>query len=334
MSQIATATGLSVSTVSRALSGRGDLPVETRIRVTEAAHRLGYRRGDTERGRPTRTDPRMIELVLGMFDDGWTNEVAAGARAGAQALGYDLVLTLERDDPADDWPQRVAARRSSGVVLGLIRPSATQLAILSGLNIPLVLLDPRAEPGSRLASIGTTDRDGGWEVGRHLAQLGHRRFLLVAGEPHLRFGRAREEGFMAAVAEFAPDGEVTTVKGNWQDDDLTAVIAPVMARSRPTAVFACNDAMAAGTYRAARRLGLSIPRDLSVVGFDDASRYAGLVPALTTIRQPIRRMATRAVELVHELRRGTLTSLERIEVPTTLIERDSTAAPSSHSDAA
>ena len=267
----------------------------------------------------------MIELVLGMFDDGWTNEVTAGARVGAQSLGYDLVLTLERDDPEDDWPRRVAARRSSGVVLGLIRPSHSQLAVLNGLNIPIVLLDPRAEPGSQLASIGTTDRQGGWDVGMHLTDLGHRRFVLVAGEPHLRFGRAREVGFHAAVAELAPDAEIVTIKGNWQEDDLTPALAPVIERFRPTAVFACNDAMAVGVYRAAARLNLRIPRDLSVVGFDDASRYAGLVPALTTIRQPIRVMATRAVELIQELRRGTLANFDRIEVPTTLIVRDSTA---------
>jgi LacI family transcriptional regulator len=264
-----------------------------------------------------------------MFDDGWTNEVTAGARAGAASLVYDLVLTQERDDPMDDWPRRVAARRSSGVVLGLIKPSTSQLHILRGLNIPLVLLDPTSESAGRFESIGTTDRQGGWDVGAHLVAQGHRRFVLVAGEPHFRFGRAREEGFHSAVRELAPNAEIITIKGNWQEDDLTPKLQPAIRDFGATAVFACNDAMAAGVYRSAARMGLRIPRDLSVVGFDDTPRYAGLSPALTTIRQPIRAMATRAVELVEQLRNGTLTQLERIEVPTALIVRDSTRAPRS-----
>ena len=327
MSDIAAAAEVSVTTVSRVLSGRGDIPTATRLRVTEAANRLGYRRSDTDRGRPNRSHPRTIELVLGVFDDGWTNEVTAGARAGAASLGYDLVLTQERDDPKDDWPRRVAARRSSGVVLGLIKPSMSQLDTLRGLNIPLVLLDPSSDPAGRFESIGTTDRQGGWDVGAHLAALGHRHFIVVAGEPHFRFGRAREEGFLSAIKELAPDGEIVTVKGTWQEDDLTQTLEPVFASFPATAIFACNDAMAAGVYKAAAQLGLRIPRDLSVVGFDDTPRYSGLSPALTTIHQPIRAMATRAVELVQQLRNGTLVQLERIEVPTTLVVRGSTRPP-------
>src|SRR5437764_1344625 len=82
---------------------------------------LGYVRGASARGRPVTADPRIVELVLGTFDDPWTDEVAAGARSSAARFGYDLVLTLERDHPSEDWPARVAARRSSGVILGLIR---------------------------------------------------------------------------------------------------------------------------------------------------------------------------------------------------------------------
>ena len=109
MADVATAAGVSLSTVSSALSGRGDLPAETRSRVQIVARELGYQRSPTPRGRPSTTDPRMIELVLGVFDDPWTDEVASGARSAAARLGYDLVLTSERDDPADDWPTRAAS---------------------------------------------------------------------------------------------------------------------------------------------------------------------------------------------------------------------------------
>jgi DNA-binding LacI/PurR family transcriptional regulator len=295
------------------------------VRIQTLARELGYRRGALTRGRPVTADPRIIELVLGTFDDPWTDEVAAGARAGAAKFGYDLVLTLERDHPSEDWPTRVAARRSSGVILGLIRPTKRQLAQLRGLNIPLVLLDPASDPHGELASVGTTDWQGGRDAGTHLAASGLTRFLVVAGRPRFRFGRAREEGFRHAIAEHAPHAEVTTVEAMWRDDDLTALLRPLLHQHPlPVGIFTTNDAMAFGVYRAAERLGLSIPGDLQVVGFDDVPRAALVAPALTTVRQPIRAMAGRAIELVQQMRDGDVDHNERIELPTRLIPRGST----------
>lgn len=271
------------------------------------------------------SDPRMIELVLGRFDDPWTDEVAAGARHGATRLGYDLVLTTEREDPDDDWPGRVAARRSGGVILGLIRPTRSQLAHLRGLNIPVVLLDPMSDPHGQLDSVGTTDWAGGFEAGTHLAYAGLQRFIVVAGRPPFRFGRAREGGFRQAIRELAPESEVITIRGVWTDADLSVILGPALERlPPPIGIFTCNDAMAAGVYRAARNLGLRIPEDLSVVGFDDAPLAATLSPQLTTVRQPIRDMASRAVDLLQELRASSVRSGERIELPTRLIVRGST----------
>jgi len=330
MADVAAAAGVSMSTVSRALSGRGDLPADTRSRVQIVARELGYQRSPTPRGRPSTTDPRMIELVLGVFDDPWTDEVASGARSAAARLGYDLVLTSERDDPADDWPTRAAARKSGGIILGLIRPTQRQLAQLRGFNIPVVLLDPRSDAHGELESIGTTDEAGGYDAGIHLAELGIRRFIVVVGHPPFRFGRAREAGFRRGIEERVPDAEVTTVKASWTDADLAPAFRPLLSNaSLPVGVFTCNDAMAAGVYRAAKTLGLRIPEDLSVVGFDDTPLAVSLVPPLTTIRQPIRQMASRAVEFIQEVRSGTARPGERIELPTKLIVRESTCAPGS-----
>jgi len=325
MADVAAAAGVSEATVSRALSGRGDLPAETRVRVQQVANHLGYVRGASQRGRPVTTDPRLIELVLGTFDDGWANEVTAGAREGAARLGYDLVLTAERDDPEDDWPMRVAVRRSAGVVLGLIRPTPSQLNRLRGLNIPLVLLDPASDPHGELESIGTTDWQGGYDVGVHLAGLGLRRFVLVVGEPRLRFGRAREEGFRDAIQKLVPGASLSVARGDWQDGDLTRQLAPLLKGAMPVGVFAGNDAMAVGVYRAAQHLGLVIPDDLSVAGFDDVTRAAALRPPLTTVRQPIREMAIRAVEMIQQRRDGIPPAMERVEIPSRLIVRASTA---------
>ena len=320
---VAEAAGVSVSSASRALAGRGDLRAETRERVLAAARDLGYHRSDEPRGRPASADSRLIELVLGSFDDVWTDAVTAGARQGAFSLGFDLALTLERDDPADDWPARVATRRPAGVILGIIRPTQRQLHDLRGLNIPLVLLDPRSDPEGELPSVGTTDWQGGYDAGAHLVGTGVERFVLVGGTPPYRFGRAREEGFRQAVLELRPGAAITRVEASWGSAVPSAQL--VAALSAGAGVFACSDPMAAAVYRAAEQLGLRIPRDVGVVGFNDDLGAQALRPKLTTVRQPLREMAARAVQLVHDLRQQSVDRYERIELPSELVVRGSTS---------
>jgi LacI family transcriptional regulator len=325
LKQVAAAAGVSVATASRALAGRGDLARATRERVAAVALSLGYERAASTRGRPTTLDPRLIEFVLGSFDDAWTDAMTTGAREAAFRLGFDLVLTLDRPDPSDDWPTRVSTRRPSGVVIGIIRPTARQLDEIRGLQIPIVLLDPRSDPEGELASVGTTDWQGGYDAGVHLADCEVERFAVVSGVPRYRFGRAREEGFRAAIAEHRPGAAVEHVDSQWSDASLTPeLMKMVTADKTPVGVFACNDEMALAVYRAAARAQRRIPDDVSVVGFNDEPRAAAVHPPLTSIRQPLREMAARAVELVLELRRHDEPVHERIELPCTLTVRGST----------
>ncbi|MEN2739633.1 substrate-binding domain-containing protein [Microbacterium sp. X-17] len=325
LQDIADAASVSVSTASRALSGRGDLKASTRNEVLRVASELGYDPTQTSRGRPTTLDLRLIELVLGTFGDAWTDAIVAGARQGAFDHGYDLVLTLERDDPSDDWPARVARRRPSGVILGLIRPTTRQLEELSGARIPIVLLDPRSDPHGELASVGTTDWQGGYDAGKLLASSGLSRFAVVTGLPHYRFGKAREEGFRAAIVDALGDAPVTRIDARWTGPNITPDFRRFMASdASPVGVFACNDEMALDVYRAVAALGLRIPEDVSVVGFNDEARAAIATPPLTSVRQPLQAMAARAVQLVGELRAREPERYERIELATKLMVREST----------
>ncbi|KQP56021.1 substrate-binding domain-containing protein [Agreia sp. Leaf283] len=321
---IAEAAGVSVSSVSRVLAGRGDLKRQTREKVLEAARALGYNRSSALRGRPATLDQRLIELVLGSFDDAWTSAVVAGTRQAAFRLGFDLVLTLERDDPSDDWPARVAMRKPSGVILGIIRPTHSQLDELRGLRIPIVLLDPRSDPEGELASVGTTDWQGGYDAGEHLAQSGALSFIVVTGVPAYRFGRAREEGFRAALAELAPEASIRRVESQWTNAaPTTALVRALKESALPVGVFAGNDEMALSVYAAVQRLDLAIPADVRIVGFNDEPRAVAATPPLTSVRQPLREMAGRAVELVRELREHQDDQFERVEIPSRLIIRRS-----------
>ena len=327
LSRIAAETGVSVSTVSRVLRGAGEIRPETRARILAAARALGHSPGGESRGRPRSRPSQLIDLVLGHFHDPYTDEVTTGARTAAAELGYDLVLTAERDIPDDDWPMRIRARGSAGVVIGLIMPTRTQLAILAEAGMPIVLLDPWSEMGQPLTSVRTTDGAGGAEAAEHLVAQGARRFVVVGGSPSYRYGRARVDGFENAIRRLLPDAEITRVHGDWTAPSARRACLPALDAARgagPIGLFACSDEMAAGAYRAAADLGLEIPRDLLVVGFDDVRGAKWLQPALTTVRQPIREMASAAVRALLEDQHA---GPRVIELPTSLQVRGSTMPP-------
>lgn len=329
LADVAAAAGVSVSTVSRALRGRGEMAPATRAHILATARRLGHTRGGESRGRPRRGTSLLFDLVLGHFHDPYADEVTAGAHTAASSLAYDLVLTSERDSPDDDWPMRIRSRGSAGVVLGLILPTSAQLAVLREAGIPLVLMDPRADPSLPMTSVRTTDREGAAEAGAHLVAQGARRFVVIGGAPSYRFGRARVDGFESAVRAALPEAPLVRVHADWGAAQARRVCAPALAAlpgDGPIGLFACSDEMAAGAYRAAADVGMTVPGDVLVVGFDDVRGARWLHPSLTTVRQPIREMAAAAIHAL-AADEGTERAHRVIELPTTLIPRGSTRVP-------
>lgn len=282
----------------------------------------------------------MIDLVFGHFHDPYTDEVVAGARTAAAQLSYDLVLTTDRADAADDWPHRIRSRGTAGVILGLIMPTSTQAGLLRRAGIPLVLLDPPSEVRGDLTSIRTTDRAGGEAAAEHLIDRGARRFILIGGSPAYRFGRARIDGFRTAIGRHAPDAPLVRVDADWSAPLASRRCARALAElpgDGPIGVFACNDEMAAGAYRAIAEAGLSVPRDVRVVGFDDVRGARWLHPPLTTVRQPLREMGAEAVRAIVRAAEEGVPVTGAVELPTELVARGSTAVrgtpASSHSPA-
>lgn len=328
---VAARAGVSVGVVSRALSGRGDVSGETRAHVMRVARELGYERGAEPRGRPASAPRNVVELALGGFDDGWGLEVVAGASRAATERGLDLVLVAEREEPGDDWVERVIGRRSLGVVAGILTPTRRQLELLRDAAIPLVVLDPRTDPRLEVPAVAAANRDGGAMAARHLLELGHRDLLVVTGAPAYRFGRARARGFVEEVESVA-GCRVDSVAVGWSAAEARDALLPVLrARAgsvRPLGVFCTSDLFAVGLIRAASAVGLSVPQDVSVVGFDDMPAVRRLSPALTTVRQPIREMAAAAVELLAEMIESRSLTGPGREIATELIVRRSTAPPS------
>lgn len=326
LAAVAAEAGVSIATASRALAGRGDLAPATRRRVLTAARALGYQRDPASGGRRPRA-AGLLDLVLSGYHNAYSDEVTAGARSAAAAAGYDLVLTEERDDPDDDWPMRIRRRGSAGVVLGLISPTASQLAVLSDAGIPAILTDPRSESTRGLASVRTTDRDGAVDAAAHLAERGATRFAVVVGTPSYRFGRARRDGFRDGVRAARPGAEVAVLEARWSAASAHEAAVPLLrslADGERLGVFACSDEMAAGVYAAAAATGRRIPDDVLVVGFDDSRGARWLSPALTTVRQPIREMAAAAVTALADASAGGPLPQGGIVLPTVLVVRGST----------
>lgn len=317
LADVASATGLSISTVSRVLSGRGDFSAATRARVQAAAESLGYAAPPG----PARRAPQHIDLVMRDFDGRWAMEVAAEMRAAAADHGLDLMLTQERDDATDDWPDRIVRRGSRGVVLAVARPTSDQVARMRAAQIRLVLLEPRSDDGIDIPVVRATDEGGAGAAAEHLAGQGAERFVVVVPELAYRFGRARVRGFSERLRAVRRGLEPRVVRVGDEVRGARAALGRALEemRGHRIGVFATTDELAMRVYQAAADAGLQIPADVLVVGFDDVPGSAWMTPPLTTVHQPIREMAVRAVELV--LRPD---SPADVELRTSLVVRGST----------
>jgi LacI family transcriptional regulator len=331
LSDVAALAGTSVPTVSKVLRGGTDVSPATRERVMDAIKEVGYSKGGTKK-RPASSDPdapSLIDLVVNRVDGSWANRVLVGVERAASAANVDVVITVARDD--GEWVPRLLRRPSSGAVIVLVDPTSAQLAVLAAAGVPVVLVTPMSRPAAPVPSVGVTNWEGGRTAAEHLLELGHRRFGVIGGGRDHLYNTARIDGFRSALRD-AGLQEPPTVFADWKRDEAARLAEGMLAASdRPTAIFACSDVIALGVYDAARDLGLDIPADLSVVGFDDVPESEWATPAITTVRQPVADMGAEAVGLLFQARRQSaapdLSTPARVELSTTLVPRGSSAPP-------
>jgi DNA-binding LacI/PurR family transcriptional regulator len=181
-----------------------------------------------------------------------------------------------------------------------------------------------------VAFVGATNWAGGRSAARHLIRLGHRRIAMISGPDQVLFFRARFDGYRSALegAGLPVDPALVVPAEMTQEDGHAAARRLLALPDRPTAIFAGNDLVAFGVYQAAREIGLRIPGDLSVVGFDDLPVTALMDPPLTTVHQPLAEMAVAATEMALALGRGERLAQVGVELATSLTVRESTARPS------
>ncbi|MGW5333704.1 LacI family DNA-binding transcriptional regulator [Streptomyces bauhiniae] len=327
LAEIAREAGVSAPTVSKVLNGRADVAAATRTRVEELLRTHGYRR---RRAEVTRSP--LIDLVFHELESAWAMEVIRGVENVARDAGLSVVLSESagRLTPGRTWADQVAGRRPHGVILVLSGLDAAQQALLASRSVPFVVMDPAGDPGADVPSVGATNWQGGLAATRHLIDLGHTRIGAIGGPSRMMCARARLDGYRAALETAGLPADPALIReGDFHHESGHRLGLDLLGRpDRPTAVFAGNDLQALGLYEAARELGLRVPEDVSVVGFDDlpVARWVG--PPLTTVRQPLTEMAEAAARLVLELGRGERErTATRLELATSLVVRSSTAAP-------
>ncbi len=324
---IAQEAGVSVPTVSKVINGRPEVAPETRRKVERLLLKHGYTRRTTLGDGPV----GLIDLVFTELESPWAMELIRGAESATREVGAGIVISVMHTHagPGRDWFDRVAARRTDGVIIVSSRLSASQYGHLNARSIPFVVVDPEGEPAPDVASVGATNWHGGLAATRHLLELGHRRIGMIGGPPDMLCSRARIDGYRAALetAGIPVDpalihyGDFLVGSGHDRAHDLLSLPEP------PTAIFAGSDLQAFGVFEAARQRGLRVPENLSVVGFDDIPLARSAWPPLTTVRQPLQEMAALAARMVLAMSRGEPLETRRVELATSLIVRDSTAAP-------
>lgn len=332
--EVARAAGVSPSTVSRAIAGNPRISQATRARVLDAMQRLGYRPNAIARSLVTRAS-RTLGIVLyrpadQAFAHPFFAEALRGVAGAAQANGYSLLVTTAEsyEAEAQQCLAMLEERRADGAVLLASRTPDPLIAALQDRQHPFVVLG-RVPDRPSVYWVNNDNFQAAAMVVLHLLQLGHRSFAVVGGRPELVVTQDRLEGVISTLQEaglvLPPErvalGDFTWEHGYRQGARLLGQVP------RPTAIVAMDDVLAAGVLRAAREMGLEIPRDVSIVGFNDDPMAQLLSPPLTTVRIPARELGEAAARRLIDRLNGRIPPVRHLILPVELVVRGSTGPP-------
>lgn len=325
---IASELGVSQSTVSRALRGDPRVAATTTARVLDAARRLNYTPNLAARSLITRRT-RTVGVVVSDITNPFYPELLEILHNEFALASYRTILLNERTDA--HLEQHVAELVNGGAVDGLVYVSAVLGTPLPGRGVsgrPVVLLN-REVDSDTMDVVVSDNRSGGRAVAEAIVKLGHRRIALIAGPENTSTSRDRELGFMEQLkASGVPFDEQLRRVGQFSHRSGYQWSLDLLGGgARPTAVFAANDVIAFGALDAARRVGIRVPEELSIVGFDDIDMASWEGFSLTTARQPLAEMARAAANLLMErIASGDGLPPRRRVFPVELVYRDTLAA--------
>lgn len=325
---IARAAGVSFKTVSRVINREPRVSPETRERVEAAIARLDYKPNVWARTLRS-SHSHLVALICCDAGHAYVNQMQVAAMTACQQRGYHLLVERLRPDHRA-FKQRIREVLSSVQLDGvlLVPPMSDNDVILEALKaakLPFVRVSPH-EQLDVSSYVHMDNQRAAYEMTCYLLDLGHRDIAFIAGPATQGAAKERLSGFEEAMKqhngnlrpEWITSGQFTVRSGMAAGEKL------LTGRQRPTAIFAGNDDMAIGVMSAAYREGLVLPRDLSIAGFDDIPFSSSLWPGLTTVRQPVTRLAMVATEmLIGQIEAPGLRRVRQLEFK--IVERESTA---------
>ena len=326
--------GVSPMTVSRVINGESNVREETRIRVTASVAALRYTPNLAARSLAS-ADAVHIGILYANPSANYLSEFLLGSLEQSSLSGCQLVI--EKCEGAESEAEAIS-RLVKGGIDGVILPpplcdSEESLKAVRDAGIAAVLV-ASGKPSPDHGAISINNFEASRAMTRHLLELGHKRISFINGHPNQTATGQRFHGYVQAMTEAGLSvGAEQVAQGYFTYRSGLEAAEKLLDVSRPTAIFASNDDMAAATMAVAHRRGLELPGDLSVAGFDDTPLATTVWPELTTIRQPIAEMAREAVRLLFEQirgrRSGTPPQVAHKMLKFTLVKRESTAAPDS-----
>lgn len=339
LQSIADRVGVSRMTVSNAFSRPDQLSAELRARILAAADKLGYVGPDPAaralaRGRTGSVGLLLTDELGEAFQDAVATEFLTSVANALTEEGLALtLLTSGRASlaPHDYVPARDVAM--DGAIVYICDPASPDIAWLERRGLPLVSVD--RDPTPTAPSVNVDDRAGARQAAQHVVDLGHRRIGIVTlsntfeadGAADNRPARERMLGWRDALGAVGVEPEVRTAHYQPLDSAHDAARDLLDRSDRPTAILCFSDAFALATVQVADSLGLRVPEDLSVVGYDDSPLAAASRPPLTTVHQEVTTKGQAAVRALMNLMRSDAGEPARVVLPTSLVVRESTAPP-------
>jgi LacI family transcriptional regulator len=326
IADVAAHAGVSKTTVSRVLNGKGELNAATAARVRQVIAELGYVPSAGAVGL-ARGRTQIVGMLVPSLTWPWIGQVLQGVIDVVEAEGFGLLLfTCDRgEESLRRFAKQVSAKSFDGLLV--IEPEGTldYITELHHAGLPVVLIDDR---GHRplFPSVATTDRSGGESAARHLLELGRERPVVITGPESFGCTQERLAGFADAYAEHGhPLFPEQIVVGDFTFEQGRAAVTAVLSAGMTfDAVFAQNDLSATGVLLALREAGIRVPEDVAVVGFDDVPLASYSDPALTTVHQPLREMGDAAARMLLAHFKGVPLPTAAAVLPTHLVVRDST----------
>jgi DNA-binding LacI/PurR family transcriptional regulator len=327
---IAREAGVSHSTVSRALHSSNLIANETIERIQQIANEMGYSPSAAARALKTNRS-QVLGVVLSSVDDPFFSEILQGIEGGVQGSGYSLFIAAAHRDTEREYKtvQAMVEHRVDGIIICSTSFSEKQSGQLLQYGVPMVVINNQAAEDFRF-SIYHDDVDGNRQITRHLIELGHRKIAYLGNSLSGRTTLDRLTGFRQELESNGlaiPAEYIHEVSGGNPKNGIEASKYYLTLPQRPTAIVCYNDMLAIGVLKGLQQLGVRVPEEISVTGFDNIIFSAYTNPPLTTFDQPKRFIGMEAARLLLELLKHNLDDGEKVKMlKGELLVRASTAA--------